>query len=244
LENDRNPDGYHSYLTNVFDFPLMFAVTQAFNENDGWTTGLSRLYEVFSQDLVYSNPMNLVIFADNHDGSRVFTKLGEDMNRFKMAMTVILTARGIPQVYYGTEIVMTGDEHKGHGFIRKDFPGGWPGDSLNAFTEEGRTTNQQEAFTFVKTLLNWRKNKEVVHSGKFKHFIPADDLYVYFRYDDSDTVMVILNNANQERTFKPERYNEMLNGHFSARSVMDGKNYEINQPFTVLPKSSLILEMD
>jgi glycosidase len=242
MENDHNPDGYHSYLTNVFDFPLMFAVSKAFNEKDGWSTGLTQLYEVLSQDMVYSSPDDLVVFADNHDGSRIFTKLGEDIRKYKLAMAFLATVRGIPQIYYGTEILMTGDEHQGHGFIREDFPGGWPGDPKNAFTKEGRTKEQNEAFDFLKTLLNWRKDKEVIHTGKIKHFIPENDLYVYFRYNDTDRVMVILNNAEEDKTFDPARYAEMLEGYTSAVSVIDGKTYDLTKPFTVKAKSPLVLE--
>ncbi len=158
-------------------------------------------------------------------------------------MTVITTVRGIPQIYYGTEILMTGDEHKGHGFIREDFPGGWPGDKTNAFTKEGRSPQQNEAFDFLKTLLNWRKDKEVMHSGQFKHFIPHNDLYVYFRYNDTDRVMVILNNSDEDKTFDPVRYREMLQGFSKGKSVIEGTVYNINQPFTVKAKSPLILEL-
>jgi len=244
LENDHNPDGYHSYLTNVFDFPLMFAVSKAFNEKDGWSSGLAQLYEVLSQDLVYSHPENLVVFPDNHDGSRIFTKLGEDVKKYKLAMAVIATVRGIPQIYYGTEIIMPGDEHKGHGFIREDFPGGWPGDSINVFKLQGLSKEQIDAYNYFKKLFNWRKQSEVIHTGKFKHFIPENDLYVYFRYNDKEKVMVVLNNAEVDKTFNPERYKEMLENYTSGEAVISGVKYDVTKPFTVKAKSPLILELN
>jgi glycosidase len=199
LNNNTNKDGYRSNLTNVFDFPLMYAVSKAFNEKEGWSTGTSQLYEILSQDFVYSNPNNVVIFADNHDGDRFFSKIDNDINKFKLAMAFIMTTRGIPQIYYGTEVLMTGEEHKGHGDIRKDFPGGWDGDDKDAFTKEGRTVEQNEAFNFLKRLLNWRKSNPVIQFGKLTHYIPEDGVYVYFKTLNNSTVMVMLNNSSEKK---------------------------------------------
>ncbi len=243
LENDRNPDGYHSHLTNVFDFPLMFAVSKAFNESDAWSTGLAEIYDVLSRDFNYSNPDALVVFPDNHDIGRIFTKLGNDIKKWKMAMTLIATVRGIPQIYYGTEILMTGDKNNGDAFIRKDFPGGWPGDTLNAFTKNGRTAQQEEAFEFVKTLFNWRKTKDVIHSGKMKQFIPDNHIYVYFRYNENDKVMVIFNNSVKQEKVDVNRYSEMIESDTKGVSVIDGKTYDLTKSFVMNPKSSLILEL-
>jgi len=244
MENDRNFDGYHSYLTNVFDFPLMYAISKAFNEQEGWSTGTAELYEVISQDFVYSHPENLVLFADNHDGDRFYSKMGEDIRKFKLAMAFLMTTRGIPQIYYGTEILMTGLEHNGHGDIRKDFPGGWPGDTLNAFTAKGRTKEQNEAFNYLKTLMNWRKDKKVIHNGKLTHYIPQDGVYVYFRYNNHASVMILLNNTDKTKTVDGKRFKENLSGYTKGRSVMDNKTIENLNTITIPAKSPLIIELE
>ncbi len=243
MENDRNFDGYHSHLTNVFDFPLMYAISKAFNEQEGWSTGTAELYEVISQDFVYSHPENLVLFADNHDGDRLFSKLGKDLNKFKLSMAFLMTTRGIPQIYYGTEILMTGLEHNGHGDIRKDFPGGWPGDAKNAFTGKGLTKQQNQAFGFLKTLMNWRKTKKVIHTGKLTHYIPQDGVYVYFRYNDNESVMVLLNNTNTAKTVDCNRFAENLKGYSTGLSVLDNTKIENLNTITVPAKSPLIIEL-
>ncbi len=243
MENDRNFDGYHSHLTNVFDFPLMYAVSKAFNEQEGWTTGTAELYEVLSQDFVYSHPENLVLFADNHDGDRFFSKVNKDIRKFKLAMAFLMTTRGIPQIYYGTEILMTGHEHNGHGDIRKDFPGGWPDDVRNAFTANGRTKQQNQAFDFLKTLMNWRKTKEVIHTGKLIHYIPENGVYVYFRSNNNETVMVLLNNSDNDKAVDLSRFAENMKGFTKGRSVMDNTTFNSLNSITVPAKSPLIVEL-
>ena len=243
LKNNRNFDGYHSHLTNAFDFPLMYAISKAFNEKDGWATGTSELYEILSQDFVYSHPENLVVFADNHDGDRFYSKVGKDIRKFKLAMAFLMTTRGIPQIYYGTEILMTGEEHNGHGDIRKDFPGGWPNDVHNAFTAQGRTKEQNEAFDFLKKLMNWRKNSEVIHTGKLTHYIPQDGVYVYFRYTGDESVMVLLNNTEENKTVNLSRFAENLKGYSKGHSVMDDKTFENLDSIVVAAKSPLIVEL-
>ena len=243
LDNETNPDGYQSNLTNVFDFPLMYAVDKAFNENDGWDTGLLRLYEILAQDYLYSDPMNIVTFTDNHDGDRFFTKMQEDIRKFKLGMVFYMTARGIPQIYYGGEILMTGREHDGHGYIREDFPGGWPGDEKNAFTKEGRTSMQQEAFSFTRRLLNWRKGSEVVQFGEFTHYIPENGVYVYFRHNEDESVMVMLNNTEEEREVDISRFAQNIDGYSKGRSVLTRKLFENLDKIIVPAKSPMIVEL-
>jgi glycosidase len=235
-------DGYQSYLPYVFDFPLYDALGKAFTENDGWSSGVVRFYDVLSQDYLYTHPENIVVFADNHDGSRIFTKVGEDPERLKMAVTLVMTTRGVPQIYYGTEILMSGDESMGHGRLRKDFPGGWEGDTVNAFSGTGLTFEQRKTMAFMKRLANWRKNKTVIHHGKLKHFLPVDGLYVYFRYDDNDTVMVVLNTAEKPNYFNPERYSEMLKGFRYGKNILTNKMYELTK-MKIFPKRSMVLEL-
>ena len=193
----ENSDGYKSNLPSVTDFPLSLSTHRAFNEPDNWTDGLARLYLVLSQDFLYSDPFRNVIFLDNHDLTRFYTQTGKRPEIYKMALTFILTTRGIPQFYYGTEIVMEGDKSRGDGYLREDFPGGWPGDTKNVFTGQQLSETETENLAFTKKLLNWRKGKEVIHTGKLKHFVPENGLYVYFRYNDTESVMVVLNNSEE-----------------------------------------------
>lgn len=169
-----------------------------------------------------------------------------------MAMAIVATVRGIPQIYYGSEIGMAGDKGKGDGDIRHDFPGGWAGDSNNAFTKAGRTATQQQYFEATAKLFNWRKNKEVIHTGKTMHYLPQDNVYVYFRYNDKDssdseqakqTVMVVVNNAAGSKTFGTARFAERLNGFRSGSDVLTGKNVDVTKDITLEGKSVLVLEL-
>ncbi len=242
-ENTKNPDGYQSNLTNVFDFPMMYAMGEAFVEKDSWDKGIVKIYDILGQDFVYANPNKLVIFADNHDGDRFFTKINENLDDFKLAMAFLLTSRGIPEIYYGTEILMTGHENRGHGDIRKDFPGGWQGDTTDAFTAEGRTKQQNEAFDYLKKLLIWRKNNEIIHTGKLKHFIPENGVYVYFRYNKNESVMVLLNNSDKEQEIKTDRFAECLKGFNSGKGIISGKEINDLSIIKIPAKTAKIIEL-
>lgn len=240
----KNADGFDSKLPSVMDFALTDALHAAFNEEDGWNQGLSRLYFSIGMDYVYPNPYNLMIFGDNHDMTRFANIIGSDIKKYKMAMAFLLTTRGFPQLYYGTELMMTGDKNKGDGDLRKDFPGGWPGDTQNAFTSQGRTEMENEAFNFTRNLLNWRKQNPVIHSGKLLHFIPQDNCYVYFRYNDEKTVMVILNNHNTElRKLDTGRFSEIMKGFSSGKDIISGKNTGNLSSIEIPAKSVMILEL-
>ena len=188
-----NHDGYTSCLPSLMDFPLCFTVHKAMKEEEKWGEGLVRMYEMLGNDFLYADPSKLVIFPDNHDMSRSFTEINEDYDLYKMAIGYFLTTRGIPQIYYGTEILMSNPGTESHGIIRSDFPGGWGGDTINAFTQEGLAPAQIEAQNWMKKILNWRKGSSVVHFGKMMHYEPLNGVYVYFRYDDDNTVMVVMN---------------------------------------------------
>ncbi|MCX6302332.1 MAG: glycoside hydrolase family 13 protein [Bacteroidia bacterium] len=239
-----NSDGYQSNLPSVTDFPLSLATHRAFNEPDNWTDGLARLYNILSQDFLYPDPFRNVIFLDNHDMTRFFTETGMRLDIYKMALSFILTTRGIPQFYYGTEIVMEGDKNRGDGYLRGDFPGGWPGDNKNAFTGNGLTTTEKDAFDFTGKLLKWRKDKEVIHTGKLKHYIPENGLYVYFRYNKNESVMVILNNNEKNSvTINKDRYAEAMAGFTKGYDVITGKTVDDLTSFRVGPKTAMILEL-
>lgn len=239
----KNANGYTSDLKSLMDFPMQFTVTKALLAEEGWSDGLISIYETLAQDFVYANPNDLVVFPDNHDMSRIFTQLNEDYDLFKNAITFYLTTRGVPQIYYGTEILMTNPGTDDHGIIRSDFPGGWAGDTVNAFTQKGLTDQQKEAQALFKKLLNWRQKKTAIHFGKLKHFIPQDNVYVYFRYDDNQKLMVVLNKNTAPYKLELDRFSEILEGSSSAVDVLSGKNFLLNKSIELSPKTPLILEI-
>ena len=243
-----SPDGYESYLPSVTDFPLYNSLAAGLNEEPGWDTGISRLYFTLSQDFLFPDANLNVIFPGNHDLDRIYTVMGEDYNKFKIALTFMLTTRGIPQLYYGDEILMTGGGPDG--LKRKDFPGGWAEDPINAFTHEGRVQLEEEtghpvveAHRFMTTLANWRMDKDVIHNGRLTHFIPEDNLYVYFRHNEEETVMVILNGQNEEQELEMYRFAELLNGYEYGYEVISGDTVTIGDTMKVAPRGSMVIEL-
>lgn len=216
----KNLDGYDGQIPSMMDFPLQDAVSRGLRQEG--TSGLNIIYDALAMDFQYPDPLNLVIFPDNHDMSRFYMQVNQDLDLFKMGIAYFLTTRGIPQIFYGTEVLLT---HPGdnHGDIRKDFPGGWKGDKVNGFTGEGLSAKEKEAQEYIKKMLHWRKAKEVIHSGKTTHFLPYDGMYAYFRYNKNDMVMVVLNKNSGETTLKTTRLAEMLKGKTSATEVFSGK---------------------
>ena len=160
-----------------------------------------------------------------------------------MAMTFVLTTRGIPEIYYGSEILLTTGADKGHGVLRRDFPGGWPTDERNAFTEQGRTDKENDMFNFVKNLLNYRKSSEVLQAGSLRHFIPQDGIYTYFRYNLHDTVMVAMNNNEVEKTFETRRYVEFLKNHKTGTDIISGQTLKDLSNLTLQAKSAMVIEL-
>lgn len=239
-----NKDGYNSYLKSLMDFPLADALGQAFNEGEGWSSGLMRLYDVLADDHLYRYPMDLVVFAENHDLGRMFHFYNNDVNKMKLAIAFLGTVRGIPQWYYGSEILMDGNGYESHAAIRKDYPGGWPGDAINAFTAEGRTGEQNEVFNYLKKVLNYRKNSEVLQYGKTLHFIPQNEVYVYFRYFDDEAVMILLNNNDeQEREVNTSRFSEILSKYNKGVEVTTGQRISNINTLKIPAKSALIIEL-
>lgn len=239
-----NKDGYNSFLPSLMDFPLYEAMKAAFNEETTWDKGLLRLYDVLADDHLYPDPMNMVVFPENHDAGRLFHFISKDLKKLKMVLAFAATTRGILQLYYGTELLMDGDGLKSHADIRKDFPGGWPGDKTNAFTQAGRTKPQNEVIDFMTKLLNYRKHSEVLHTGKLIHFIPEDELYVYFRYTDEKAVMVILNNSKaQNKKVNTRRFKEILHDYTQGINIISGERLT-NLSFIQSPaKSATIIEL-
>ena len=248
-EGFPSDDGYESYLPSVTDFPLYSAITAAIHEDAGWDTGMNRIYLTLGQDFLYPDPFDNVIFVDNHDLDRFFSVADEDYDKFKIGMTLIMTTRGIPQIYYGTEILKMGagpDAEK-----RRDFPGGWEEDPINAFTDEGRVELGEErdlpvaeAHEFIRNLTHWRNENEVIHTGEKTHFVPDDNVYVYFRHDDEDVVMVIINGDEESKTITTDRYQELLGGFSQGTDVISGETLTDLDEISLDPEQPMILELE
>lgn len=239
-------DGYNSNLPSVMDFTLFTDLPNALKEEESWDKGMIKIYNSFGNDFLYPDISNILVFFENHDTERFNEIFKGDVRYYKMAISLIATVRGIPQIYYGSEIGMQGDKNKGgDADIRRDFPGGWKGDSQNAFNPKTQTLEQKEFHDYTQKLLNWRKGKEVIHTGKTKHYMPKEKVYVYFRYNDNDKVMVIINNNEKDQTFNLDRFAESLNGVSKGKDVISGKEFSVSpqNKITVSGKSSLILEL-
>ena len=233
----------NSNLPTVMDFPLQALMNQAFDEETSeWGGGLYKLYDYQTQDLVYANPMNLLTFLDNHDTSRFAQtdEMAKNLKRYKQAMVFLLTTRGIPQIYYGTEILMTGDKGKGDGDLRKDFPGGWQGDTRNCFAKNGRTALENEAFEFTRRLLNWRKGNQVIGKGSLKHYSIQNGVYVYQREFNGKSVVIIMNGTDDSKELDLTPYQEILPRE-NALDVLTGKNVNLSGKLCLDGRENLIL---
>ena len=241
----NNHDTYVSYLPSVLDFSLQEALAQALVEEEiPDRGGLIKLSRVLANDFQYADPNSLVIFPDNHDMSRIYTQLNEDYDLFKMAMVYVLTMRGIPQIFYGTEILMHNRGTGEHGIIRSDFPGGWPGDQKNAFTGKGLSSREKQAQDFTRQLLNWRKNQPVIHQGKLMQFVPHNAVYAYVRYDDNNKVMAVFNKNEQPVVLDKVRYAEQLAGHSQAVDVLTGVQFDLSDVIEVPARGVLLLDFE
>lgn len=255
-------DNYNSNLPSVMDFTLYTDLPNALKEEESWDKGMIKIYNSFGNDFLYPDINNILVFFENHDTERFNEIFKGDVRYYKMAMSLMATVRGIPQIYYGSEIGMQGDKNTGgDADIRRDFPGGWKGDAQNAFNTKTQTLEQKEFHEFTQKLLTWRKGKNVIHSGKTKHYMPKEKVYVYFRYNDKvgtnrdlsnqkhnlpdEKVMVIINNNEKEQTFDLDRFAESLGGVSKGKDVISGKEIPVSaqNKLTVSGKSSLILEL-
>jgi glycosidase len=235
---------YNSNLPSVMDFTLHDVFGNVFNEdNAGWFDGMIKFYNNFVNDFLYDNPNNLLIFAENHDTNRFNQNYKNDFKKYQMAMSLLATIRGIPQLYSGSEIGMAGDKGKGDADIRQDFPGGWNSDTNNAFTKTGRTIEQAKYFDFSSKLFTWRKTKAVIHSGKTTQYIPENNVYIYFRYNENESVMVVVNNNKDKQVIKLDRFKESIQNYVSGKEVISGKIFDLKQDLVIEGKSALILEL-
>ncbi len=239
-----NHDGYVSYLPTLMDFPLQISFAEALLDDFNWGKGFVKPYRTLASDFLYPNPNNLLIFPDNHDMTRFYTQVNNDIDLFKMGIVYYSTMRGIPQFYYGTEILMNSDDNPGdHGLIRTDFPGGWPGDKINAFNGNGLSNIELETQMFFKQVLNWRKNNEVIHKGKLIQFAPKDGIYSFFRILDEKMVWVVFNRNDSSKTLTTSRFDELIKNHEFADDILNKKRISISDNILINAKSALILEI-
>jgi len=240
---NNNKDGFDSRLTSVMDFCLKDVFTSSINEQEGWESGMARYYAHYAQDFVYANTNLIMNFLDNHDIDRFSTAVKRDVAKYKMGLALLIASRGYPQIYAGTEIMLDGiaGNYEGHRF---DFPGGWASDKRNAFKTEGRTNQENEIFEYTRKLLNYRKLNPVLQSGKMKQFIPYDGIYVYFRYNDSKTLMIVANNNTIEKSVNTERFNEMLEGKSKATDIISTNEFSLKNQINIPAKTVLILEIN
>lgn len=237
------PTDFSSCLPSLMDFPIQTSLVNALTNKESGGTGFVKLYETLSFDYAYPNPKGLVIFAENHDMDRFYRQINQDYGLFKMGLTYLMTMRGIPQFYYGTEILMSNEKPHDHGQIREDFPGGWSSDTTNAFSGKGLSDKKEQAQDFIQKLVNWRKNNPVIHDGKLMHYAPRHDgFYVYFRHNEEKTVMVILNKNKKDTLLKTDRFYEMLEDYSKGTDVITGKTYPLGS-LDVPGRSALILEL-
>ena len=236
-------DGYNSYLPSVTDFQIYFALKEVFNEPFDWNSGIMRLYYVLSRDRLYADPMKNVIFLDNHDVERFYSTVNENKAYFKMAYAYLMTTRGIPQVYYGTELMFRRGDVEGDGSKRADMPGGWEEDERSVFTAAGRTTGENEALDYVSKITNWRKGSKAIHQGKLLHFVPENNVYVYFRHTAEETVMVVMNLHKKAATISRKKHIEMLRGFTKAFNIVTGQTISINEDFIVPGETTSIFEL-
>lgn len=235
----------NSNLRCVMDFPLMDVMNKAFDEELSWGTGMNRIYDYLSQDVVYTNPLELLIFLGNHDTSRFMKneKEANDYNRFAQAYAFLLTMRGIPQLYYGDEIGMFADKKDGDGGLRADFPGGWSDDSKRAFSSTDRTELQNKYHAYLKNLLDWRKGNEVIAKGSLKHFAPNNGVYAYERRLGDKSVVVFLNGSDEAKTIDPSYYSEIIPAK-QANDIIGNKTIDLTTSLTLDSKGVCILEFN
>jgi len=241
-QNNFSGIGFKHNVQGVTDFPLYFAMLDGLNQNFGWTEGVNRVYMTLVQDIAYKDPSRNCIFLDNHDLDRIYSVVGEDFNKFKMSINWLMTLRGIPQLYYGTEILMKNFKNPSDAEVRRDFPGGFQGDPSNKFTASGRTDQENEAFNFISKLAKFRKNSSAIGKGKLMQFVPQDGVYTYFRYDNNQTVMVISNTGNRDFDVKMKRFEERLNGFSKLKDIQTGQERRLDD-FTIKPKESFVFEV-
>lgn len=234
---------FKSNLQAATDFQTLWGITDAMTKDFGWNDGVNKLYTTLAQDFVYQDPNRNVIFLDNHDIARFFSVVGENMDKYKSSLCWLLTCRGIPQLYYGSEIATTGFTSPSDGYVRQDFPGGWKNDTVNKFTIAGRTQKDQDIYQDLATLANFRKTSSALTRGQFMQFFPEDGVYVYFRYDSKQTIMVVMNTSKEEKKVVIDKYNERTNGFKNYTDVITKSKGPLSD-FTLGSYKAVVYELN
>lgn len=233
---------FKSNLQATTDFQtLLYGIQPALNEPFGWTEGVNKLYITLTQDLLYKDPMQQVIFLDNHDIPRFYSVLGKDLKKYKMAMAWLMTCRGIPQLYYGNEVLMEGFTSPNDGYVRKDFPGGWKGDQKNAFTGSGLTAEEKDMQNYIAKLAHFRKQSTAITRGKMLQFVPKDGLYVYFRYDNNQVLMCVMNTSAKDMNVQFSDYAEMTKNFQKGTDIIS--NEQIGTVFSIPAMTMKVIEL-
>jgi len=241
-QKDSKLSDINSYLKTVMDFSFQEKLDSAkHEETDGWWRGMNRLYNSFCYDYVYPNPSSVMAFIDNHDTDR-FLGDGCDSLALKQAMALLMTVNRIPQLYYGTEILMNGTKKETDGHVRKDFPGGFPGDTHNCFTAEGRTKAEQQMFSWLSRLLHWRQGNEVITKGRMKQFIPFNGVYVIARQYKGKTALTVINGTSKPATMEMKRYEEVIGATKRAKDIPTGRYYDLSSDVKLKPRQALVLD--
>ena len=232
----------NSYLNTVMDFSFYDKINQAKREDtDGFATGMNRIYNNFVYDYLYPNPSSVMAFIENHDTDR-FLGNGKDTTALKQALAILLTANRIPQLYYGTEVLMNGTKEVTDGYVRKDFPGGFPGDAKNAFTGQGVTKAENAMFTWLSRLLHWRQGNDVIIKGSQKQFIPFNGVYVIARQYGGKTVLTVVNGTRKPAVLAVKRYAEVIGATATATDVLTGNGVSLSEDVPLQPRQTMILQ--
>jgi len=237
-----NRDGFRSELPSVMDFPLVDTAPKALTAPEDGGQGLIRIYETIAADYLYADPLKLMVFPDNHDRPRALAQVDGNVDLLKTDLVLMATTRGIPQVFYGTEMLIQGPKQRTDGVLRADMPGGWAGDTVNAFTGTGLTDAQRDMQHLVRTLFNWRKTSSAVKTGKLTHYMPSDGHYVYFRHDGRQTVMVVLNKNPQATQLDLARFAGMVRQARQGRNVLTGAAVDLRAPLALPAMTSVVVE--
>ena len=233
---------FNSELPSVMDFVFFETLQRMMTYEPSWDKGLVEMYNAMGMDYLYPDINNVMIFAENHDTTR-FNEKNATLGDFKIAMTLLATTRGIPQLYYGSEIGFKGDKAKGDADLRKDMPGGWPNDVRSAFNALERTSEEQSYFDIVKTLFQWRQHQELIHKGKTVHFIPLNEIYVYFRVLDQNAVMVVINANKEVQTIELSRFNELLESYSKASELFSGTQINLEKTLSIPARDAQVFEL-
>ncbi len=234
---------FKSTCNSPNDFVFYNAINAALNEKFDWGRGFNQLCTMLAQDIVYEDPNMNLTFLDNHDQNRFFSVVGEDMAKYKQGLAFLLTARGVPQLYYGTEVLMKNFKNPSDAEVRRDFPGGFAGDAANKFSAAGRTTQENEAFNFTKKLARYRKTCTALQTGKHTQYIPRDGVYVYFRHDEAKSVMVVMSQSDKAQTLSTQRFAENLRGFSTGKNVLDDTSVSDLRQMAVPPMSVQVIEL-